>query len=87
MINTAQLRRAATGVARPYMRSHFPDSAKDASWRASVGLSYRGLTAEDEEEEEVEVVALGGAAIGPLPDFGNEKKKDVDIAVALMLIS
>ena len=86
MINTAQLRRAATGVARPYMRSHFPDSAKDASWRASVGLSYRGLTAEDEEEDEVEVVALGGAAIG-LPDFSDEKKKDVDIAVALMLIS
>lgn len=85
-IDTAELRRAATGVARPYMRSHFPDSVKDGSWRSSVGLSYRRLTAEVEEEVE-EVVASRGGGFGPLPDFRGEKKKDVDIAVALMLIS
>lgn len=87
-IDTAQLRRASTGVARPYIRSHFPDSVKDGTWRASVGLSYKRLTAEDEDEvEEEEVVGVGGAAIGPLPDFRDENKKDVDIAVALMLIT
>ena len=30
------------GVARPFMRSTFPDTAKGQAWRQSVGLTFAG---------------------------------------------
>ncbi len=94
-IDTAQKRHAVPGVGRPFMRSQLPVAAKNAGWRASVGLSFTGLLEAVEEEEEVEeeveaVLGGGGPAIHtsfrPLPDFRDERKRDVDVTVALLML-
>jgi len=43
-IDDAEKRQNITGCGRPYMRSHFPQSAPDEEWRIAGGHAYSGNT-------------------------------------------
>lgn len=42
---------AASGVGRPFLRSHFPDEVKGVDWRRSVGNTYTGILVDQEVPE------------------------------------
>jgi hypothetical protein len=58
-IDSASKRASVPGVARPWMRSHWPGT-KDAAWRHSVGNSYAGVAGE------VAPPVVGGTGDGTL---------------------